>query len=178
MIRVTSHDKQYFINFQHTEIEQPVAGFKQADMTIARRYAIVTEALKLAANHPPSAIELVKAAAQRAIEVLDFLPGPTHCTVCKISAVQEHGFPVTLVLGESFTAPGDNFCRETGRWWSLTRALEQLAALGLEAGDFQAAYFSRGTWAASCPRLDEVARYSDWYDQEYVPNVARLAAAA
>lgn len=166
MIRVTSHDKQYFINFQHTDIEQPIAGFRQAEMTIARRYAIVTEALKLAADHPPSAIELVKDAAQRAIEVLQFEPGPTHCTVCKVSAVQEHGFPVMLVLGESFTAPGDNFSREVGRWWSLTRALEELAAKGFEAGDFQAAYFSRG---GGGPRLDEILRYAEWYDREYLP---------
>lgn len=190
MIRVTSNGEEYFLNFQHEKLPEPLAGFKQAELTVAARYRIVMHALETARDMLEPEIFLVKDAAQRAIDAMVFQPQPTHSTVCKVSKVPRATvpgtvrdcalrpeFPVEVTRGHSFTAPGDNFCRQTGRWWSLTRALEHLAAQGLEAGDFAAAYFCRG---CGQPRMDEIVAYNHWYAKEY-PHanlIAPLAEAA
>lgn len=190
MIPVTSNGQQFWLNFQHTELpgakvrEIPpyrelvellrLCGkactpgqwrFRNGDMVTRydeRQLADPSWHLSDIVPH------LVDGVLQRYEHGLDPC---SHRTVCNITRKVGADSRELVAFGESLTLKGDQFSRRTGRWWSLTRAMEDVQAKGFaEAGDVLAAYLAR-------PQADpdqELEAYVGWYETEYLAKYPRV----
>lgn len=176
----------YFLNFSHNRLEG-------ADVRGVPTYDELVDALSSAryglrsAQFKASAVDAVTGVLAR----LEHAEQPSHCTVCKITKVIGDGLlvgnnrRVEIASGMAFASKDDNFCRQIGRWYALTRAcedfIEQPAGNRPLTGHVLEAYFGRRrgqkfdgnyieySWQAARGQ-QEVVDYVKWYLTEYAPK--------
>lgn len=174
MIPINADGKEFWIHFAHNRLEG-------ADVRRVPTYDELVDALVCAGygfrsnQFKETGVLAVRAVLDR----VKHAETPSHCTVCKITKKIGPTQRVELASGFAFTSKGDNFCKQTGRWYSMTRALEELIELPEgekpRAGHVLQAYFSRPrgsgfSWQRAAGPL-EAAAFTKWYLTEYKPKI-------
>lgn len=162
MMRVYSGGNVFYLNFEH----QVLPGADVRHPPSYEELLDVMEAVGIDVIHGYShaAVERIKGAFDAVSNGTELA---SHCTLCKVSRAEVRDDE--LVIGKSYTAKGDNFCRRTGRWWALTRGLEYIEECGGTGADFFNAYFERAGGQEA-----ELAEYLEWYQEDYLQKHPRL----